>query len=187
MRKFFELLALSLRQKIRFAPPGWRGFTTNGKDTRNNDMESTRRIHTLGTSNRTLEEFFAVLDTYNIRHVIDVRRFPKSRRCPWFDRETLEVELQSKGFEYLWLGDLLGGFREGGYEAYKMEMAYLRGLEEVERAAIRSMVALICAEKFPWKCHRLRIAGSLEERGWDVIHILDGDRIWQQKQASFEF
>lgn len=81
----------------------------------------------------------------------------------------------------------MGGFRKGGYEAFKMEATYLRGLEEVERVAIRSMVVLICAEKFPWKCHRLRIGGSLEERGWDVIHILDRDRVWQQKQNAFKF
>lgn len=150
-------------------------------------MELTRHIYTLGTSNRTLEEFFAVLDIYHIRNVIDVRRVPKSGRYPWFNREALEVEFQARGFEYHWLGNLLGGFREGGYEAYKMEMSYLRGLEEIERAAITSTVTLICAEKFPWKCHRFRIAESLEERGWEIIHILDRDRIWQQKQESLKF
>lgn len=127
------------------------------------------------------------MDAYHIRNVIDVRRFPKSRRYPWFNREALEVEFQSRGFVYLWLGDLLGGFRKDGYDAYKMEAAYLRGLEEVERTAISSMVTLICAEKLPWKCHRLQIAGSLEERGWDMVHIIDRDRICQQKQETFKF
>ena len=150
-------------------------------------MELTRQIHTIGTSNRTLEEFFALLDAHRIRHIVDVRRFPKSRRYPWFNRETLEFDLHAKGFEYFWLGDLLGGFREGGYEAYKMQMSYLRGLEEIERTAVTSRVTLICAEKFPWKCHRFRIAESLEERGWDVVHILERDRIWQQKQESLKF
>jgi uncharacterized protein (DUF488 family) len=33
----------------------------------------------------------------------------------------------------------------------------------------------MCAEKFPWACHRNYIASTLKQRGWQgqVIHILD--------------
>lgn len=150
-------------------------------------MDGSRIIYTLGTSNRTLEEFFDVLEAFQLREIADVRRFPTSHRYPWFNRESLDVALGSKGLGYRWLGDLLGGFREGGYEVYKTEIGYLRGLEEVERIAITRQVVLICAERLPWKCHRMLIATSLKQRGWDVVHILEKDRTWQQKQEVFDF
>lgn len=179
--------ASTSERMVRLISPVGVTFIMSGQDKRNSEMASTRQIHTLGTSNRTLKEFFNALDAYHIGHIADVRRFPKSRRYPWFNREILEAELQSRGLEYHWLGDLLGGFREGGYDVYKMEMSYLRGLEEIERTAVTSSVALICAERLPWKCHRFHIGESLEERGWDIIHILDKDRTWQPKQDSFKF
>lgn len=150
-------------------------------------MNIERTIYSIGTSNRTLDEFLDLLESFAVREIVDVRRFPSSRRYPWFDRASLEKALRMKGLKYHWLGDLLGGFREGGYESYKTEIAYLSGLEEVERLAIEEKVVLICAEKFPWKCHRLQISASLEQRGWDVVHILERDRTWKQKQKSLHF
>lgn len=150
-------------------------------------MVGPREIYTFGTSNQTLEEFFRVLEKYEVSEIVDVRRFPSSRRFTWFNRKVLEETGLAQGIGYHWLGDLLGGFRKGGYEIYKTEMEYLRGLEEVERIAIASHVVLICAEKLPWKCHRLQIADSLEERGWTVIHIIDREHTWKQDQESFDF
>lgn len=39
-------------------------------------------VHTIGHSTRSLEEFLALLETHRIDALIDVRRWPSSRRFP---------------------------------------------------------------------------------------------------------
>jgi len=51
----------------------------------------------------------------------------------------------------------------------------------MEQIGKESTTAFICAERFPWKCHRRFIASSLEEKGWQVMHIIEKDRIWRPK------
>ena len=82
---------------------------------------------------------------------------------------------------YHWLGDRLGGFRTGGYQKYTVEAAYMEGLKRVESLAEISPSVLVCAERLPWKCHRLHIAQSISERGWSVVHVLEKDRDWQPR------
>jgi uncharacterized protein (DUF488 family) len=147
-------------------------------------MKTERTIYSLGTSTRCLENFFSILKAFGIKGIADVRRFPRSRKFPHFNREKIEEESREQNLFYHWLGDLLGGFRKGGYENYKKETSYLEGLEKVEALAEQSPFVLVCAERFPWKCHRLHISRSLVERGWDVIHIIDGDRTWRPKREQ---
>ena len=149
-------------------------------------MKTERTIYTLGTSTRSLEDFFAILKVFGIKGIADVRRFPRSRKFPHFNRERIEQESRERNLSYHWLGDLLGGFRKGGYESYKKEPSYLEGLQKVEALAEQYPFVLVCAERFPWKCHRLQISRSLVERGWDVIHIIDRDRTWRPKREQGE-
>lgn len=148
-----------------------------------------KRIFTLGTSTRSREDFLAVLVAWGIRRVCDVRSFPASRRYPHFSREALSSFLQENGLEYRWMGELLGGYRKGGYRAHMETDAFRRGIEELERAALEAPSAVVCAELLPWKCHRRFIAEALEERGWEVVHVLDARRSWSPKrpgsQAAF--
>ncbi|MDI6744208.1 MAG: DUF488 family protein [Thermodesulfovibrionales bacterium] len=37
---------------------------------------------------------------------------------------------------------------------------------------------IICAERFPWKCHRRWIARDLHRRGWQIEHIIDKGKVW---------
>lgn len=43
---------------------------------------------------------------------------------------------------------------------------------------------LICAERLPWKCHRFKISHGLIERGWNVVHVIERDRIWQPDDVA---
>jgi uncharacterized protein (DUF488 family) len=147
-------------------------------------MKTERTIYTLGTSTRSPEDFFSTLKGFCIKGIADVRRFPRSRKFPHFNREKIEEESREQNLSYHSLGDLLGGFRKGGYENYKKEPSYLEGLQKVEALAEQYPFVLVCAERFPWKCHRLQISRSLVERGWDVIHIIDRDRIWRPKREQ---
>jgi uncharacterized protein (DUF488 family) len=43
---------------------------------------------------------------------------------------------------------------------------------------------ILCAERFPGRCHRRYIADQLERDGVEVIHILDENRIWQPQRSK---
>ena len=147
-------------------------------------MKPDRIIYTLGTSTRSLEDFFSIVKAFGIKGIADVRRFPTSRKFSHFSRERMEAGSRALKLAYHWLGESLGGFRKGGYENYKQEPAYLKGLQKVEALAQESPLVLVCAERIPWKCHRLQMSQSLVARGWEVIHIIDGERTWQPKQGQ---
>jgi uncharacterized protein (DUF488 family) len=147
-------------------------------------MEERGVVYTLGTSTRNLDEFFSIMDSYAIRAIADVRRFPRSKKFPHFNRENLETSAKEQGIAYHWLGELLGGYRKGGYENYKAEPAFKDGLKRLEEVASESMTVFICAERLPWRCHRMHIARSLKEKGWEVIHIIEQDRAWQAKEEK---
>jgi uncharacterized protein (DUF488 family) len=119
-----------------------------------------------------------ILDLHQIIAIIDVRRFPTSQRFDHFKKENLIQHLHHHKISYHYLGNLLGGFRKGGYEAYMETVDFLKGLKQLEAIAKEGPSAFMCAEKFPWKCHRNFIASRLKERGWEVIHILDKDETW---------
>ncbi len=139
-----------------------------------------KKIYTLGTSRRTEEDFIEILLNYDIRTLIDVRSYPKSK-IQIFTRENLENLLKKENIAYVFLGKELGGFRKGGYEAYTTTEDFKIGIDELENIAGDGNAVIICAEKFPWKCHRKWIARELHKRGWLVEHIIDKGKVWAPK------
>jgi len=139
-----------------------------------------RKIYTLGTGRRTEEDFIEILHAYNIQVLIDVRRFPRSK-ISIFKKENLEALLRREGIEYHFLGEELGGFRKGGYLAYTLTDDFNRGTALIESLALKKTAVIICAERFPWKCHRKWIARELHKRGWEVNHIIDKGKVWVPK------
>ena len=140
-------------------------------------------IYTLGSSLRSLEEFQELIKGYNIQLVIDVRRFPVSK-LEQFNKDNLSYSLKGLRVEYLYMGEQLGGYRSGGYQSYMQTQQFQTGVEEVTRWANRYTTALLCAERFPWRCHRRFIAQALEEKGWVVVHILERDKSWVRKKPG---
>lgn len=136
-----------------------------------------KSIYTLGTSRRSWEDFIEILMAYGIECLVDVRSFPRSK-LEHFRRENLEKSLVENGIEYRWLGKELGGLRKGGYEAHTQTELFREGIELVESVASEKLTVIVCAERFPWKCHRRWIARELQRRGWRVEHILEKDRVW---------
>jgi len=143
-----------------------------------------RIVYTLGTSTRTMDEFLEILAVKGIRRVCDVRSFPTSRRFPHFTQQAFAASLREAGFEYFWLGERLGGYRKGGYAAHMESEGFERGLEELEELAAGAPTAVVCAELLPWKCHRRFIASALEDRGWEVVHVLDSSRDWIPREIG---
>lgn len=139
-----------------------------------------KKIYTLGTNKRSEEDFIEILLAYNIQSLIDVRSFPRSK-IQIFRRENLEPTLCLEGIEYHFLGTELGGFRKGGYLAYTITDDFSKGIDLLESIALTKTSVIICAERFPWKCHRKWIARELHKRGWEVDHIIDKGKVWIPK------
>ncbi|OGW38513.1 MAG: hypothetical protein A2Y97_00575 [Nitrospirae bacterium RBG_13_39_12] len=136
-----------------------------------------KKIFTLGTSRRSEEDFIEILHAYDIQSLIDVRSYPRSK-MPIFRRENLEPFLSLEKIEYHFLGAELGGFRKGGYIAYTITENFSKGIDLLESIAIAKISVIICAERFPWKCHRKWIAREMQKRGWEVEHIIDKGKVW---------
>jgi len=142
----------------------------------------TRLILTIGTGTRSKQDFISLLKSNDVSAIVDVRRFPTSRFAHFKGAE-FEKMLEENGIGYVYMGDKLGGYRKGGYEAYMESEDFKQGIAEVEKLASASRVAIVCAEKFPWRCHRRFIATYLEKLGWKVIHIIDEERCWIPKES----
>ena len=150
-----------------------------------------REIYTIGHSNRSVEEFLRLLLKYGIECVADVRRFPSSRH-PHFTQDRLKEILEKYGIAYVWF-ESLGGYRrrildsspntaiqsEGfrNYADYMLTDSFTRAIEQLEALALEKRTAIMCAERFFWRCHRKFISDFLVIRGWRVIHILDNRTI----------
>jgi len=149
-------------------------------------VETADVVWTIGHSTRTLESFLGLLVENGIEAVVDVRRYPGSRRWPHFARESLALALDECGLAYLWLPEL-GGRRSPradsintawrspafrGYADYMATEAFAEGLDRLVNLACGLRTAVMCAEAVWWRCHRGLIADVLRRLGFDVIHIL---------------
>jgi uncharacterized protein (DUF488 family) len=108
-----------------------------------------------------------------IEAVADVRRYPSSRRMPWFSSGALEESLARAGIEYHHFEEL-GGRRPGGFAGYSNYMAskeFGDGAAALLRLAGRQRTAVMCAEADWRSCHRRLLSDALAARGHEVVHI----------------
>src|SRR6476469_4144631 len=155
--------------------------------TLNATCQSPQTLHTIGHSTRSLAAHIELLRLHSIAILIDVRRWPASRRLPHFNRAALAGALQLEGIDYLWRG-YLGGFRKASpnspntgwrvasfraYADFMLQEEFARIMKEMEIIAGERRAALMCAEAVPWRCHRQLLADALLVRGWNVRHIMD--------------
>ncbi|MEO0068370.1 MAG: DUF488 domain-containing protein [candidate division WOR-3 bacterium] len=142
-----------------------------------------RLVYTIGTSKRTITEFINLLQKYQIKTVIDVRRFPTSK-IEHFQQKNLITHLARAGIQYRYLGKELGGYRTGGYEKYTSTPEYFQGITTLEKICAETTAAIMCAEIVPFRCHRRFITATLKQRKWQVIHIITKDKIIMDKNLS---
>jgi uncharacterized protein (DUF488 family) len=149
-------------------------------------MIKQKLIYTVGHSNKPFEDFMAMLQSFNIELLVDVRCLPGSRKYPHFDKEALEISLPQNDIEYLHLVSL-GGRRKAhkdtrntgwrhpafrGYADYMETSEFSNGIQELETAALKFKTVYMCSEAVWWRCHRAMISDYLKLHGWDVIHIM---------------
>jgi hypothetical protein len=158
-------------------------------------------IFTIGHSNRSIEEFVDILQTWHISRLIDIRSLPGSRQLPHFNSEQLSEVLSTAGIEYLHL-KVLGGLRKKTkgespnagwknpsfryYADYMLTEGFQAGLEELIVLATEKRTAVMCAEAVPWRCHRQLVADALRAlRSVPVLHIIAKDQVQEHELTRF--
>ena len=140
---------------------------------------------TVGHSTLPIEVFVGALKENGVELLVDVRRFPGSRRYPQFGQARLFEALAEAGIRGVWR-EGLGGRRAPrkdsintawrnesfrGYADYMQtaefaaEINWLMGLPELDATTV------MCAEAVPWRCHRSLVADALVVLGVEVLHI----------------
>jgi uncharacterized protein (DUF488 family) len=160
-------------------------------------------VFTVGHGARPAAELVATLTGAGVTVLLDVRRFPGSRRHPQFGRAALAAALDGAGIAYEWHGETLGGrrsrsadsrhtaLRVAAFAAYAdhLDTPQARGaLTDLLARAEREVPVVMCAETLWWQCHRKLIADALTLRGAAVVHLLgprrgEGPR-WEPHRLS---
>jgi len=147
-------------------------------------------IWTLGHSNHSWEDFLAILDSFQIKMLVDVRRYPGSRKFPHFNTDFLNEHLPQLGISYRSLTGLGGrrtprpdspntgwqheSFR--GYADYMGSEDFRQALEQLKALSLGGRTAIMCAEALWWQCHRRLIADRLLSEGWQVWNIMAAEK-----------
>ncbi len=152
------------------------------------------RAFTVGHGTRPIEELLEVLEQAGVRTLVDVRRFPSSRRHPQFDQDALAAAVESAGIGYRHAVEL-GGRRSGepgeervrcievaAFRSYAARMATREGQDALAAALTEPEPCFLCAETLWWRCHRRLIAELLHARGYEVLHLLGPGRSEPHRQ-----
>jgi uncharacterized protein (DUF488 family) len=138
-------------------------------------------LWTLGHSLHDPKLVLELLNKHEIDLVIDVRSVPYSY-AEQYNKDSFERLLAPADIAYDWRGNGLGGippddsfYDAAGHTLYEPLAAtaeFRKAIGGVEFAAERQMVALVCVEEPPERCHRhYLLARVLTKRGAVVHHI----------------
>lgn len=130
-------------------------------------------IYSVGHSNRTMEDFIAILRAYSITRLYDVRTYPYSKYVSQFNKIELAQRLLEVGINYTFAGEVLGGKSN---ELYKdCNDTYDQSILRIIRKATKENVVVMCTEKDHQKCHRFtKLTPSILKLGGLVSHIGGG-------------
>jgi uncharacterized protein (DUF488 family) len=142
------------------------------------------KVNTIGHGTRPAEELVSTLRAAGVRTLVDVRRFPGSRRNPQFGRAALEAALVEAGIVYRHaeaLGGRLSGepgeerfacIRVAAFRSYAARMGTEPWQTALDAVLSEPEPCLMCAETLWVRCHRRLIAELLAARGHEVVHLL---------------
>jgi len=148
-------------------------------------------LFTIGHGAVDSETFVRFLRDAAIVSLVDVRRFPGSRKHPQFGSAALAQALGDNGIAYRHAEHLGGrrrpkadspnaGLRNEGFRGYADWMAgdaFRAAFAEVVEEAQKRRTAVMCAETPWWKCHRRLIAdATVLLAKAPVVHLISGKR-----------
>jgi uncharacterized protein (DUF488 family) len=153
----------------------------------------TPTVFSIGHSTHSLEDFLALLGRHEVEALVDIRRFPGSRKWPHFNRENLAAALAEQEIEYHWL-ESLGGRRKTGkseespnrglrndsfrsYADYMLTDEFRQGVDALLEIARRRRAAMMCSESLFWRCHRRLVSDYLVTQHIPVEHIFPGGEV----------
>ena len=156
-------------------------------------------VFTVGHSTLPIEQFIALLKTYGVDYLLDIRTVPKSRHNPQFNSDDLKQSLAGADIAYRAVPEL-GGLRHArkdspnggwrnksfrGYADYMQTAGFQSGLQLLIDLSRKHRVAIMCAEAVPWRCHRRLLADALLARGVVVEHIVGKGRTAPHELTPF--
>jgi uncharacterized protein (DUF488 family) len=142
------------------------------------------RTSTAGHGTRTSEELVEMLRRARVQTLVDVRRYPGSRRNPQFNRDALAKALEAAGIRYRHveaLGGRLSGepgeerfgcIRTAAFRSFAGRMCTPEWQQALASALEEPAPCFLCAETSWRRCHRQLIAELLVARGHEVLHLL---------------
>src|SRR3954470_21769692 len=148
-------------------------------------------IRTVGHGTLAAADLADLLAGAGVRRVVDVRRYPGSRRHPHMAAEAMADWLPGHAIAYTGITALGGrrrpdpaspnrGLRNEQFRAYADHMAsdeFRGGVADLLALAAEAPVAVLCAESVWWRCHRRLLADHLVlVARRPVEHILPGGR-----------
>ena len=153
------------------------------------------RLLTVGHGNASQHELADLLAGAGVRRLVDVRRFPGSRRHPQFGTDVMAAWLADAGVDYRW-EERLGGRRRldpddadadpwWRVRSFRAYAAHTRSAEF--RAALGDLLgaldgpgetAVMCSESLWWRCHRRLIADvAVLLHDVEVLHLAHDGRL----------
>lgn len=151
--------------------------------------------YTAGHGTRTADELVGLLLKAHVETLVDVRRYPGSRRNPQFNKTALAESLAAAGIRYRHveaLGGRLSGeageerfgcIRTAAFRSYAARMGTPEWQEAFASALAEPAPCFLCAETLWWRCHRKLIAELLVARGHEVLHLLP-DRVERHRLSD---
>ncbi|WP_019873285.1 DUF488 family protein [Sporichthya polymorpha] len=149
-------------------------------------------IRSAGHGTATQDELTELFRGAGITHVVDVRRFPGSRRHPHVGRDRMTEWLPAASIDYRWVAELGGrrrpdpdsthvGLRNLQFRAYAdhMETAeFAAAVDDLLGLAHAASVLVMCSESVWWRCHRRLLADHLVlVSGVAVEHLFHDGRL----------
>jgi uncharacterized protein (DUF488 family) len=145
-------------------------------------------VYTVGHSNTPVQTLIDQLSAAGVQMLVDIRRYPGSRRNPQYGRDALAASLNEAGISYRHM-EALGGRRRPrpdspnagltseqfrGYADYMETEEFGTAANALLRLAGEMPTAVMCAEAVPWRCHRSLLGDYLVAQGNEVVDLVGG-------------
>lgn len=158
----------------------------------------TTTIYTIGHSTHSMDEFLAMLQSFGIKTLVDIRSMPGSRKFPQFNKENLKISMEEAGIQYIHQSDL-GGRRKikkdskntrwnhpsfRSYADYMETEEFKNAIIKLEQTAIEQPTAYMCSEAVWWRCHRSMVSDYLKAKDWTVLHIMAIGKVQEHRYTA---